>query len=70
MSFLSIYGGFDTIISSEESKLAEEGLLKVKENSLEYYSGRLGSDVTAINQVIEGKKALENLKRTHISLKD
>ena len=54
----------------EREKAFHDVLLKVKENSLEYYSGRLGSDVTAINQVIEGKKALENLKRTHISLKD
>ena len=54
----------------EREKAFHDVLLKVKENSLEYYSGRLGSDVTAINQVIEGKKALENLKRTHISLQD
>ena len=54
----------------EREKAFHDVLLKVKENSLEYYSGRLGSDVTAINQVIEGKKALENLKRTHISFQD
>ena len=54
----------------EREKAFHDVLLKVKENSLEYYSGRLGSDVTAINQVIEGKKALENLKKTHISLQD
>ena len=54
----------------EREKAFHDVLLKVKENSLEYYSGRLGSDVTAINQVIEAKKALENLKRTHISLQD
>ena len=54
----------------EREKAFHDVLLKVKENSLEYYSSRLGSDVTAINQVIEGKKALENLKRTHISLQD
>ena len=54
----------------EREKAFHDVLMKVKENSLEYYSGRLGSDVTAINQVIEGKKALENLKRTHISLQD
>ena len=52
----------------EKEKAFHDILLKVKENSLEYYSSRLGSDVTAINQVIAGKKALENLKRTHISL--
>ena len=52
----------------EREKAFHDILVKVKENSLEFYSGRLGSDVTAINQVIEGKKALESLKRTHISL--
>ena len=54
----------------EKEKAFHDVLLKVKENSLEYYSSRLGSDVTAINQVIEGKKALETLKRTHISFQD
>ena len=29
---------------------------------------KLGADVNALNQVIEGKKALEELARTHISL--
>ena len=52
----------------EKEKAFKDVLSKVKENSLEYYSGRLGSDVTALNQVIEGKIALENLKKTHISL--
>ena len=54
----------------EKEKAFHDVLLKVKENSLEYYSSRLGSDVTAINQVIVAKKALENLKRTHISFQD
>lgn len=54
----------------EKEKAFHDVLLKVKENSLEYYSSRLGSDVTAINQVIAGKKALENLKRTHISFQE
>lgn len=56
--------------TQEKEKAFHDVLLKVKENSLEYYSSRLGSDVTAINQVIAGKKALENLKRTHISFQD
>lgn len=54
----------------EKEKAFHDVLLKVKENSLEYYSRRLGSDVTAINQVIAGKIALENLKRTHISFQE
>lgn len=56
--------------TQEKEKAFHDVLLKVKENSLEYYSSRLGSEVTAINQVIEGKKALETLKRTHISFQD
>lgn len=43
-------------------------LLTVKKNSYEYFSARLGSDVSALNQVIAGKKALEELAKTHISL--
>lgn len=54
----------------EKEKAFHDVLLKVKENSLEYYSSRLGSDVTAINQVIAGKIALETLKRTHISFQE
>ena len=45
-------------------------VLAVKKNSYEYFSQRLGSDVNALNQVIEGKKALEELARTHISLSE
>jgi DNA primase len=54
----------------EREKAFHDILVKVKQNSLEYYSSRLGSDVSAINQVIEAKKALENLKNTHISLQE
>ena len=54
----------------EREKAFHDVLLKVKENSLEYYSSCSGSDVTAINQVIEGKIALEKLKRTHISFQE
>ena len=66
---------FDTKLTmldtlQEREKAFHDVLLKVKENSLEYYSSRLGSDVTAINQVIVGKIALENLKRTHISFQE
>ena len=66
---------FDTklemlVTTQDKEKAFHDVLLKVKENSLEYYSSRLGSDVTAINQVIVGKIALENLKRTHISFQE
>ncbi|MGN0307829.1 MAG: DNA primase [Lachnospiraceae bacterium] len=52
----------------EREKAFHDILLNVKQNSLEYYSSRLGSDATALNQVLEAKKALEELKKTHISL--
>lgn len=54
----------------DKEKAFHDILLTVKRNSLEYYSGRLGSDVSAINQVIAGKKALEELNKTHISLRE
>lgn len=40
----------------------------VKKDSYEYYSSRLGTDVKALNKVIEGKKALEELGKARISL--
>ncbi len=52
----------------EREKAFHDILLAVKKNSYEYFSARLGSDVNALNQVIEGKKALEELAKLHISL--
>ncbi len=52
----------------EKERAFRDILYSVKKNSYEYYSGKLGSDVSAINKVIEGKKALEELGKTHISL--
>lgn len=40
----------------------------VKKDSYEYYSSRMGADVKALNKVIEGKKALEELGKARISL--
>ncbi|MCI6812240.1 MAG: DNA primase [Lachnospiraceae bacterium] len=54
----------------EREKAFHDILLTVKRNSLDYYSGRQGSDITAINQVLEAKKALEELNKTHISLQE
>lgn len=64
---------FNTKIEALETKQEREKafhdiLYAVKKNSYEYYSGRLGSDMNALNQVIAGKKALEELGKTHISL--
>lgn len=52
----------------EREKAFHDILLSVKRNSYEYYTARLGMDVNALNRVVEGKKALETLAKTHISL--
>jgi DNA primase len=52
----------------ERDKAFHDILYAVKKNSYEYYSSQLGSDVNALSQVIAGKKALEELGKTHISL--
>lgn len=52
----------------EKEKAFHDILLSVKRNSLNWFSGRQGTDITALRQVIEGKKALEELSKTHISL--
>lgn len=52
----------------EREKALHDIIYTVKRNSYEYYSGRMGTDVDALNQVIAGKKALEELSKTHISL--
>ncbi len=52
----------------ERQKAFHDIVLAVKKNSYEYYTAKLGTDVNALTQVIAGKKALEELARTHISL--
>lgn len=52
----------------DREKAFHDILFSVKENSYEYFSARLGSDVNALNQVIAGKKGLEELAKAHISL--
>lgn len=54
----------------EREKAFHDILLTVKRNSFEYYSARMGVDISALNKVIEGKKALEELSKMHISLHD
>ena len=51
---------------AEKEKAFHDIVVTVKRNSYEYYSNHLGSDVLALNQVINGKKALEELSKTHI----
>ncbi len=53
---------------AEREKAFHDIVLAVKRNSLDYFSGQLGSDVSTLSKVIEGKKALEELSKTHISL--
>ncbi len=52
----------------EKEKAFHDILFAVKKNSYEYYTAKLGTDVNALKQVIDGKKALEELAKTHISL--
>lgn len=64
---------FNTKVEALETKQEKERafhdiVYAVKKNSYEYYAGKLGSDVSALNQVIQGKKALEELGKAHISL--
>lgn len=51
----------------EKEKEFHDILVKVKKNSYEHYSARAGADIMALNKMIEGKKALEELNKTHIS---
>ncbi len=50
----------------ERQKAFHDILLTVKKNSFDYYSAQSGTDINAINQVIAGKKALQELSKTHI----
>lgn len=52
----------------EREKAFQEVLLSVKKNSYEYHVSHMGADVNALAQAVAGKKALEELARTHISL--
>ncbi len=53
---------------ADREKAFHDILLAVKRESLNYFMGQSGADVLMLNQVIEGKKALEELSKTHISL--
>lgn len=53
---------------TEGERVFRDILLSVKQNSYEYYVARMGTDVSALTRAIEGRKALEELARTHISL--
>lgn len=52
----------------EKEKALHDVLYAVKKNSYEYVTSQLGADMNALNKAIAGKKALEELAKTHISL--
>ncbi|MBQ2803515.1 MAG: DNA primase [Lachnospiraceae bacterium] len=52
----------------EKEKAFHDILLTVKKNSYEYYTAKMGTDVNALKQVIDGKKALEELARIRIPM--
>lgn len=52
----------------EREKALHDILYAVKKNSYEQLTTRLGSDVNALSKAVSGKKALEELAKTHISL--
>ncbi|MBR1702140.1 MAG: DNA primase [Lachnospiraceae bacterium] len=64
---------FQTTLPEMDSKQEREQafhdiLMAVKRNSYEYYNEKAGADITALQKVVAGKKDLENLAKTHISL--
>ncbi len=52
----------------EKEKALHDILMAVKKNRYEYDTANMGTDMGALNRVIEGKRALEELAKTHISL--
>ena len=54
--------------TAEQEKALHDIVCAVKRNSHERDSAQLGTDVAALNRVIAGKKQLEELAKTHISL--
>lgn len=54
--------------TAEQEKALHDIVCAVKRNSYERDSAQIGTDVAALNRVIAGKKQLEELAKTHISL--
>ena len=68
-----VAGLFNTKLEQLETKQEREKafhdiVVNVKKNSYEQASANLGADVNALTKVIEGKKALQELEKTHIYL--
>lgn len=53
--------------AQDKEKTFRDILLSVKRNSYAYYVARMGTDMSALTKAVEGKKALEELAKTHIS---
>ena len=54
--------------TAEQEKALHDIVCAVRRNRYERDSAQLGTDVAALNRVIAGKKQLEELAKTHISL--
>ncbi len=52
----------------EREKALHDILVSVKKNAYEYYSEKMGVDITAISKVVEAKQSLEKLAREQIQL--
>lgn len=52
----------------EKEKAFHDILYAVKKNSYEFYTQQSGRDITAISRAVQGKKALQELAKLHISL--
>ena len=55
---------------ADREKAFRDIIVAVKKNSYEHYSQKLGCDINALQKVIDGKKALEELQKTHILLNE
>lgn len=53
---------------SEAEQALHDIVYNVKRNSYDYACQRLGVDASALNQMVEGRKALDELNKVHISL--
>ena len=52
----------------EKEKAFHDIVMTVKQNSYDYYTLQSGKDLSAITKAIQGKKALQELSKLHISL--
>ncbi len=54
--------------TDEKEKALKDIVLKIKENSYEYYSKKQAGDAASLDEMIKGKKQLEKLRQTPIRL--